>query len=195
MRTWVAGLLFAAACGGGKATPDAAADSTTAALPSAGAPAAHDTGIVTSTAPAPTGSTGPAAQPVPTMSGVRGKVVVSGTANTPITTLQVVAGPMVVLRGSLEPELRALAGATVMVSGSETMENNRRIINVTVYDVVDINGERPSVGVLLQPQQLATATDTLDLVPAVKAAPGSKVWITGDRSGKQLKVRSYGVIR
>ena len=112
-----------------------------------------------------------------------------------LTTLQGVAGPMVVLRGNLEPELRALAGATVMVGGPETMENKRRVIDVQEYEVVDINGEKPVVGTLVQPNKLATATDTVDVVGEVEAAPGSKVWITGERSGKQLKVRSYGVIR
>jgi hypothetical protein len=112
-----------------------------------------------------------------------------------LTTLNVGSGPMVVLRGNLEQELRALAGATVQVDGRETSENNRRVIDVQTYEVVDINGEKPVVGTLVQANKLATATDTIDVVGEVKAAPGSKVWITGDRSGKQIKVRSYGVIR
>ena len=188
MRTRLLALVLVAACGGSNPAPEAAADTTAATPPSAAPAATPPDTSVTAGAPAPTGA--PA-----TMSGLRGKVVASGTENMNLTTLQGVPGSMVVLRGNLEQELRALAGATVQVDGNTTTENNRRIVDVQKYEIVDINGEKPIVGTLVQPQKLATATDTLDVVGEVKAAPGSKVWITGDRSGKQLKVRSYGVIR
>ena len=189
MRLRIAAVVLIAACGGGgEATPDAPSDTVASPLPSPDTAAVAADTSGSAAAPAPSGGR-------TTMSGLRGKVVASGTENMNLTTLQGVAGPMVVLRGNLESELRALAGATVMVGGSETMENNRRVIDVQEYEVVDINGEKPVVGTLVQPNKLATATDTIDVVGEVKAAPGSKVWITGDRSGKQLKVRSYGVIR
>jgi len=75
------------------------------------------------------------------------------------------------------------------------MQGNRRIIDVKSYEVLDVNGERPLVGTLLSNSQLVVPPDTIAIVGDLKAPAGSKVWITGDRSGKQIKVRSYGVIR
>ena len=184
MRSGIVVLALLAACGNNDAqTGAAAADTVLPRLDSAPATPAVDT-------PA-----GGLAETAPATPGLRGKVVASGTANMNLTTLDAGGGQMTVLRGNLEEELRALAGATVQVDGRATTENNRRIVDVQTYEVIDINGEKPVVGTLVQAQKLATATDTLDVVGEVKAAPGSKVWITGDRSGTQIKVRSYGVIR
>jgi hypothetical protein len=194
MRKWVLVLVVLAACGGNDAPPPASSDSTAAAPSSPGA-AADSMQRDTSDHPVGSGANTPPPANAPTISAVRGKVVASGAENMNLTTLQVSAGPMVVLTGSLEPELRALAGATVLVGGPEKMENNRRIVEVTGYDVLDINGERPVVGTLLGNSKLLRGTDTLTYVGDVKAPNGSKVWITGDQTGKQIKVRSYGVIR
>jgi len=188
------GLVLLAACGGKDAAPAASAD-TASTLPSVSVPApARDSVRVDSSSAAAAGSGAITPAPAPS-SGLRGKVVASGSENMNLTTLTVSSGPMVVLTGNLEPELRSLAGTTVVVSGPETMQNKRRMIDVKSYEVVDVNGERPVVGTLLANSRLLVASDTLTVVGEVKAPAGSKVWITGDRSGKQLKVRSYGVIR
>ena len=191
MKRWMIGLLLLTGCGARDAAPAASAD-TASTLPSMSAAPPFGDSLRADSAMAPVKSGGGTpANPAP----LRGKVVASGSENMNLTTLQMSSGPMVVLTGSLEQELRALASATVQVSGPETMQGNRRIVDVKSYEVVDINGERPLVGTLLGNSKLLVATDTIAVVGDVKAPVGSKVWITGDRSGKQIKVRSYGVIR
>ncbi|MGH7462729.1 MAG: hypothetical protein ACREMA_17100, partial [Longimicrobiales bacterium] len=125
---------------------------------------------------------------------LRGKVVVSGTEGMHFTTLQTMGGS-VLLTGALESELRALSGATVQVSGTESRREGRASVDVRSYEVVDIDGERPVVGRLLASNRLVTGTDTLTLAAAISAPAGAKVWVTGDRSGKQIAVRSFGIIQ
>jgi hypothetical protein len=127
--------------------------------------------------------------------GVVGRVVASGTEQEPITMLQVEGRMALVVTGALEPELRSLAGATVRARGPESGAA-RRTIRVDSYEIVEINGERPFVGVVLTGGRLAVGPDTLTLAGAPAGMEsGTRVWITGDREGGRLRVSSWGVIR
>jgi hypothetical protein len=90
--------------------------------------------------------------------------------------------------------LRVLSGATAEVSGVQARQDARREINVEKYDLVDINGERPVVGYISNGNRLITSRDTLNLTGTIIAPNGAKVWVTGDRSGNAIAVRSYGII-
>lgn len=128
--------------------------------------------------------------------GIRGRVIPSGTEHEPITTLQVEGRMALVLTGPLEPELRSLAGAVVVVHGPESGSPARRTIRVESYEVMDIEGQRPVVGDVLPGGRLAAGPDTLTLAAVPDGMRvGSRVWITGERRGAQLIVASWGVIR
>ncbi len=124
---------------------------------------------------------------------LRGQVVASGTEAMPFTTLQTTSG-LVFLTGALEPELRALSSATVELSGAQTRRDTRVTVDVRSYDVIDIDGERPLIGRLLASNRLIINMDTLSVTGTINAPAGAKIWITGDLSGKQISVRSYGII-
>jgi hypothetical protein len=128
----------------------------------------------------------------------RGKVVVTGTE--PATSVQLTGEGNLELIGGLEPELRRLAGATVMVQGALQGQKPLLRLEVQSYEITDIDGEVPSTGVLLMKddQVWLAGKDTLqlDALPEnLRAKEGAKVWIVGERSGQKLEVQSYGVIR
>ncbi|MGH7467096.1 MAG: hypothetical protein ACRENP_03830 [Longimicrobiales bacterium] len=128
-----------------------------------------------------------------TQSLLRGKIVVSGTEGMPLTMLET-DGRSVFLTGALEPELRALSGATAELRGAQTRRDERVSIEVRSYDVIDIDGERPVIGWWLADNQFLVGPDTLRVSGTIRAPTGAKIWITGDRSGRQISVRSYGII-
>jgi hypothetical protein len=145
-------------------------------------------------ADAPPAQPAPTRQPATQAGGVRGEVVASGTGAEPITTLQVESRGSLILTGDLEPELRRLAGATVVARGTQAGEV-RRTLHVDSYEIVEINGERPVVGVVLPGPRLATGTDTLTIQGASpEMRTGSRIWITGQLSAGLVRVGSWGVI-
>jgi hypothetical protein len=117
----------------------------------------------------------------------------SGTEGMPLTQLQTSSGTVFVT-GPLEPELRALSGATVDVIGEQTRRDDRVSVEVQRYDVVEINGERPVIGRWLANHTLLVGSDTLNVTGVLDAPIGAKIWIAGDRSARQVSVRSYGII-
>jgi hypothetical protein len=119
--------------------------------------------------------------------------MVSGSEGAILTILQAASGAVFVT-GALEPELRALSGATVQLTGARNDQGGRVSVDVKDYEVVDIDGERPVVGRVVAGNRLAVGRDTLNIRGTVNAPVGAKIWITGDRSGTQLTVRSYGII-
>jgi hypothetical protein len=145
------------------------------------------------------GNSGDAAQAPAGLSELRGKVVITGTE--PATSVRLVMNEgNVELVGSLEPELRRLAAAGLIVRGSLQGRHPVRRLEVKSYEVTDIDGAAPSVGVLqLRDDKLWLAgSDTLQLVEApetLQTKEGAKVWIVGRRSSGTLEVQSYGIIR
>jgi hypothetical protein len=138
---------------------------------------------------------GPAPAPGDAQPGIRGEVVAGGTAQDPVTSLSVAGAQPLIVTGPLESDLRALAGATVVVHGEESGET-RRTIRVESYGIVEINGERPVLGWVAHGDRLVVEDDTLAILGAQPGMePGSLIWITGDRSAGQIRVGSWGVIR
>jgi len=128
-----------------------------------------------------------------------GTVVAGGVAEAPVTSLRVEGRGPVTLVGPLEGELRRLNGATITVAGG-LAAGQPNAFSVSRYEIVTVDGARPFVGTLVSRAggfSLAGA-DTLRLasVPAaLQAKPGAKVWVVGRRSGAELTVQSYGVLR
>ena len=129
----------------------------------------------------------------------RGKVVITGSEQSTSVRLVGDSGN-VELVGALQPELRRLSGAGVVARGS--MQGSRPIqtLDVSDYEIADIDGEAPATGVLQSEQgrTLLAGRDTLELVepPAALAEKtGAKVWVVGSRSGGRLTVQSFGIIR
>jgi hypothetical protein len=130
---------------------------------------------------------------------LRGKVVVTGSE--PSTSVMLVGNEgNVELVGDLEPEMRRLAGAGLLVRGSLQGSRPGQTLEVRDYEIMDIDGEVPSTGVLRNQngRLWLTGKDTLELSgapEALRAKDGAKVWIVGPRSGSRLTVQSYGIIK
>ena len=128
---------------------------------------------------------------------VVGTVRVAGSTPFERVMLGPMDGPERELRGGPLEELIRLQGATVRVRGRSAERNTFR---VTDYEILEIGGERPVVGILERASGGALGVrestgDWLELDGAPEALGekvGSKVWvITGPDGG----VRSFGVLR
>jgi hypothetical protein len=124
----------------------------------------------------------------------------------PVETAEVVlrgATASVGLTGPLVGELRRLSGATIRVRGtprSNPAAAPARAIDVGEYEVLDVEGQRPVVGVLLRRDDRLwlAGQDTVELVgvtPELVARSGAKVFVLGVPEGRRLRVKSYGVIQ
>jgi hypothetical protein len=126
---------------------------------------------------------------------VTGVVVVSGTAMEPMPTILPEGGTAIRLEGALASELRTLAGATVVAWGEMAGEGLRRSMHVESYEITEIHGVRPLAGVVLADGRLVAGGDTLTLLGAGDALrPGLRIWVTGERAGRELRVSSWGRI-
>ncbi len=129
----------------------------------------------------------------------RGKVVITGSE--PATAVQLAGSDgSMELAGTLEPELRRLAGAGVAVQGSLEGRRPMQRLEVRSYEILDIDGEVPSTGVIQtrDGQLWLAGEDTLKLIEppdGLSSRNGAKVWIVGARSSGALQVQSYGIIR
>jgi hypothetical protein len=125
---------------------------------------------------------------------IRGRVVAGGTDHEPVTSLQRPDAPPLIVTGPLASELRRLAGATVEVRGAVSGVA-RRTIHVESYEIVEIDGARPTVGTVLSGGRLAAGADTLHLLDPPAGLPvGGRVWVTGERRDGRLRVASWGII-
>lgn len=117
----------------------------------------------------------------------------------------VLSGPAadVAVMGTLSGELRRLVGARVRITGRPEPNPAAvpdRAVDVAAYEIVAVDGERPHVGILVRRDHRLwlAANDTLELVGAsadLAGRVGAKVFVTGEREGGRLHVKSYGVIR
>ena len=129
-----------------------------------------------------------------------GRVHVGGTAQLPEVSLQLEDGGAKRLVGMHAAELQTLNGAQVVVSGAAVDDVPGGAVRVSDYTLTGIDGERPFVGVLSSPDSLLTLPDgttltLLGLPAAMRGADGAKIWLTGERTGTELRVRSAGIIR
>jgi hypothetical protein len=142
----------------------------------------------------------PATVPASAGERVTGRVAITG--NEPVTelTLLMDSGGSLRLLGDLSGELRALAGATVGVSGRRTNAGPSAGFTVVQYEVLSIDGQRPVVGIVTarDGRVLLVGAEEVELVgvpPQLASRVGAKVWVVGPRSGVSIDVRSFGVIR
>jgi len=195
VRKRLAILVLAAACGraGDNGGQTASTDTVAVAAPEpepAGQP--EDT-LAKGNVPA---SEPPARSPAaPAQQRVRGIVRLTGTVMEPITAIETSQGTLVV-RGELEPDVRALAGATVMLVGSIT-PGPRPAIDVQTYSVLEIEGQPATVGTVTSDARAITiGNDTVMLQPPPPGLqPGARIWVAGRRTGNTVQVSSFGVIR
>lgn len=132
---------------------------------------------------------------------LEGRILVTGGAPEPLTTLAT-EDWSVVLRGDLVPELRRLDGAIVRASGSLEGEGPGDALHVLDYEILEIDGQTPRVGVLVMGEQgVALETDVGERLPLVGAPAalgdrvGARVWIVGTIREGSLLLQSYGILR
>jgi hypothetical protein len=129
----------------------------------------------------------------------RGKLVLTGTE--PGTSVRLVSDSgHVELAGALEPELRRLAGASVVVRGSLQGAPPAQTLEASDYEVTEIDGATPATGLLEtgNGQLRLVGRDTLELAgapEALRGKAGAKIWVVGRRTGDSVEVQSYGIIR
>ena len=75
-----------------------------------------------------------------------------------------------------------------------------RGLEVTEYEVVSVNGEAPSVGVLRRRGGAYwlggdPGVRLMGVPDALTQAVGAKVWVTGSSGADGVTVQSYGIIR
>ena len=102
------------------------------------------------------------------------------------------------LTGSLTSELAQLDGATVSVKGTPvtTPAPVSNGIRVRAYEIIEVAGARPVVGILKQnPEAYFVDSTRLAIVPPeLRNLGGSKVWVVGRPSPDGLVVTAYGVL-
>jgi hypothetical protein len=130
-----------------------------------------------------------------------GQVAITGTAGETFTTVALDVGGSVGVVGVLEGEVRSLSGARIRVEGRPGQGFPGPSVNVLSYEVLEINGQKPYVGVLqrvaetLVLEQPGAGLELSAFPTGLSGAVGAKVWLTGTLSGSRLAVQSYGIIR
>ena len=129
-----------------------------------------------------------------------GRVVVSGTGGLQMVSLQSEDGEVVGVTGDLLGELTRLSGAVVTVAGSPAQTMQGEGVDVARYDVVSVDGETPSVGVLAGGAggfrlEDGDARSLVDVPEELASQVGAKIWVVGPDTPDGQRVRSYGVIR
>jgi hypothetical protein len=89
----------------------------------------------------------------------------------------------------------------VLVEGTPGTGFPGESVNVQRYEVVEVNGQKPFVGVLgrtsngyaLEQEGSSLALDAV--TNALSSNVGAKIWITGNRSGNRVSIQSFGIIR
>jgi hypothetical protein len=131
---------------------------------------------------------------------MQGRVYLTGSSPNQVVSIQPDDGRSVRLAGDLEAELERLSGAMVRVEGIVEEQGAIRSFSVRAYEVLDIDGAKPLVGVLQEDSgRLTIATDpplTLrDPPQGLAVMVGAKVWIVGRVEAATVHVQSFGIIR
>ena len=129
-----------------------------------------------------------------------GPVTSTGTEGMRMVNLRAEDGTSVGLVGDLAAELSRLSGAVLTVRGNEAPAPADRGLDVTEYDVVSVNGETPSVGVLERRDGEYwlggdPGVHLMGVPDALAQEVGAKVWVTGASGADGMTVQSYGIIR
>jgi len=131
-----------------------------------------------------------------------GVLGITGTEATPTAVLRREEGGALGLTGTPARELMALSGATVRVEGRRAATPVGPGLEVTGYELLEIEGSAPHLGILERDPAgnwvLRTQEgDALRLVglPQTGMQQGMKVWVTGQMDAQeQFLVNSYGVV-
>jgi hypothetical protein len=131
-----------------------------------------------------------------------GVLGITGTEATPTAVLRREEGGALGLTGTPARELMALSGATVRVEGRRAATPVGPGLEVTGYELLEIEGSAPHLGILERDPAgnwiLRTQEgDAFRLVglPQTGVQPGMKVWVTGQMDAEeQFLVNSYGVV-
>jgi hypothetical protein len=129
-----------------------------------------------------------------------GQVFVTGSEPVISVTLVPSQGGGVTLVGSLQGELARLSGAEVRVYGAQSGNPPAGGFDVKSYDVTQVDGQVPRVGILTAAGGTLTlvGADTVELtnVPAeLRSQAGAKAWIVGQVEAGKVAVQSYGILR
>jgi hypothetical protein len=131
-----------------------------------------------------------------------GRVANAGTDGVTMLTLAQDDGTAVHMAGSLLPELERLSGARLLITGQATNAAPPPAVDVERYEILDINGQKPWVGLLVQDAGGYSIRDAdvlntrLDRPPpALLDQLGAWVWVTGTLAAEGVRVQSFGVIR
>lgn len=132
---------------------------------------------------------------------VTGTVESSGLHGAGFVTLTPTRAAPIRLEGPLLQDLVRLDGAVLAVAGAPS-GTPPHAMEVRGYTVLEVNGERPEVGVLVESGGRLRLERALGALPLVQATTellrelvGATVWITGPMAGDELTVQSFGVIR
>ena len=129
-----------------------------------------------------------------------GPVTSTGTEGMRMVNLRTEDGTSVGLVGDLAAELARLSGAVVTVRGNDAPAPADRGLEVTEYEVVSVNDETPSVGVLERRDGAYwlggdPGVQLMGVPDALAQEVGAKVWVTGSSGADGVTVQSYGIIR
>ena len=129
-----------------------------------------------------------------------GPVTSGGIEGMRMVNLRAEDGTSVGLVGDLAAELARLSGAVLTVRGNEAPAPADRGLDVTEYEVVSVNGETPSVGVLERRDGVYwlgsdPGVRLMGVPDALAQAVGARVWVTGSSGTDGVTVQSYGIIR
>jgi hypothetical protein len=131
----------------------------------------------------------------------RGTIRVVGAAPRMATILESDGSP-VTLTGPLSRELATLAGGEVTVHGpvgasAVPLGSGSRAITVRTYEIEEIAGGKPVVGVLSDDgaELLVGSTVVVNAPPELRRFIGSKVWVVGEREKSGVvHVGTFGVL-
>jgi hypothetical protein len=132
-----------------------------------------------------------------------GLVGVTGTGVAPVAILRLAEGGSLGITGELAREIRRLSGARIVVEGRETATPVGPGLDVTTYEILEIEGRRPLVGVLRRVEEAWTLlpedeeAEPIELLgmPERGVEEGAKVWVTGlETEDGRFRVESHGVV-
>lgn len=131
-----------------------------------------------------------------------GVVVVTGTGARSFPVLRTEALGDVGLSGPMEAELIRLSGIRVRVSGSPGPTAVGPGIRVSHYELLEIEGRIPHLGILLRDEEgrwilHLEGDDTVPLagLPGGQMQAGMKIWVVGAMGADgHLAVESYGIV-
>jgi hypothetical protein len=131
---------------------------------------------------------------------MQGRVYLTGSSPNQVVSIQPDDDRSVRLVGELEAELGRLAGAVLRVEGTVAGQGAMRPFSVRAYEVLEIDGAKPLVGVLQEDNgRLRIATDPpmtlLDAPQGLAANVGAKIWIVGLVEAATVHIQSFGIIR